>query len=267
VIHLNIAELSLTQTFGELAASATRLGMQSCWSIPIISSSQQPLGLLLVLSPRAGEATAQEKMLLEAGSRTAAIAIEHRYLTDLLAFQAGHDSLTRLPNRSSFEARLQDAIAHAGEHSEQLALFYVDLDRFKEVNDTFGHCGGDALLRQAAARLRRCIRHTDMLARIGGDEFSLLLTGLRDTSEANRLAEVILHAFQSPFTISGWPVHVTSSIGISFYPGDGLDAPTLQRNSDTAMYRVKNTGKNSFRCYAGDGQPGAELVASSERVQ
>ena len=267
VSHLNITGLSGNQIFGEFAAAAARLGMESCWSIPIISSSRQSLGLLLVFSPRAGESTPQEKMLLEAASRTAAIAIEHRYLTDLLAFQAGHDSLTRLPNRSSFEARLQDAIAHASKHGEQLALFYVDLDRFKDVNDTFGHCGGDALLRQVATRLRRCIRHTDMLARIGGDEFSLLLAGLRDTSEANRLAEVILRAFQTPFTIAGWPVHVTSSIGISFYPEDGLDAPTLQRNSDTAMYRVKKTGKNSFRCFAGDSYSGAELVASSERMQ
>jgi len=267
VSHRTLAELSGVRNFAEFAAAATRLGMEACWSIPIVSSSQQPLGLLLVFSPRAGEATPQEKLLLEAGSRTAAIAIEHRYLTDLLAFQAGHDSLTRLPNRSSFDARLQDAIAHASGHDEQLALFYVDLDQFKEVNDTFGHCGGDALLRQVAARLRSCVRHTDMLARIGGDEFSVLLTGLRDTAAANRIAEAILRAFHSPFDIAGWEVHVTSSIGISFYPQDGLDAPTLQRNSDTAMYRVKNTGKNSFRCYSGDHGAGAELAASSDRLQ
>lgn len=109
-------------------------------------------------------------------------------------------------------------------------------------------------------RLRLSIRRTDTLARIGGDEFSLLLTGLRDAAEANRLAEAILLAFHSPFDIGGWQVHITPSIGISFYPRDGLDAPTLQRNSDTAMYRVKNTGKNSFRCYGGDGQTGTELV-------
>jgi diguanylate cyclase (GGDEF)-like protein len=191
-------------------------------------------------------------MLLEAASRKGALAIEHQYMTDLLAFQAGHDCLTRLPNRSSFEARLQDAIVQANERGEQLALFFVDLDRLKDVNDTCGHCGGDELLRQVAVRLRRCTRHTDMLARVGGDEFSLLLTALGETSEAGRLAEVILRAFHAPFDVGGWQVHVTPSIGISFYPRDGLDAPTLQRKSDTAMYRVKNSGKNSFWCYAKD---------------
>jgi diguanylate cyclase (GGDEF)-like protein/PAS domain S-box-containing protein len=252
ITRFHLQDVSNSQVFGEVAAAAKHLGIESCWSIPILSSSQQPLGLLLTFSPCAAEVAPHEQRLLEAASRISALAIEHRYLTDLLAFQASHDSLTRLPNRSTFESRLQDAIALANQRGEQLALFFVDLDRFKEVNDTFGHSRGDELLRQVAGRLRRCIRHTDLLARIGGDEFSLLLSGVRDASEANRLAEGILRAFHSPFEISGWQIQITASIGISFYPRDGLDAPTLQRNSDTAMYSVKNTGKNSFRCYAAD---------------
>jgi diguanylate cyclase (GGDEF)-like protein/PAS domain S-box-containing protein len=263
VTSLNLPELSGSRDFVAVAAAARQLGMESCWSIPILSSSQQPLGLLLTFSPRAAESAPPDQKLLEAASRISALAIEHRYLTDLLAFQASHDSLTRLPNRSTFESTLQDAIAHANQYGEELALFFVDLDRFKVVNDTFGHSRGDELLRQVAARLRCCIRHTDLLARIGGDEFSLLLSGVRDPSEANRLAEGILHAFQSPFEIAGWQIHVTASIGISFYPRDGLDAPTLQRNSDTAMYRVKNTGKNSFGCYAGDAYPAVVRTSSS----
>jgi diguanylate cyclase (GGDEF)-like protein len=252
VSKFDLADLSGSLNFGEVAAAAQHLGMKSSWSIPITSSAQQPLGLLLTFSPHTDEPAPQEHKMLEASSRISALAIEHRYLTDLLAFQASHDCLTRLPNRSTFEMRLQEALAQADRQGEQLALFYVDLDRFKDVNDTFGHSGGDELLRQVAARLRRCVRHTDVLARIGGDEFSFLLSGVRDPAEANRLAEGILRAFDSPFDISGWPIQVTASIGISFYPRDGLDAPTLQRNSDTAMYRVKNTGKNSFGCYAVD---------------
>ena len=265
VSHLNILELAGKPAAGAFAATATKLGFKSCWSIPIVSSSENLLGMLLVFTPRMAEATAQDRQLLESASRVAAVGIENRYLTDLLAFQASHDSLTRLPNRNSFEARLEVAISHAHEHGEQLAVFYVDLDRFKEVNDTFGHGGEDELLRQVAVRLRRCLRQTDMLARIGGDEFSLLLPGLCDAAEASRVAEGILQAFRAPFDIGGCEVTITSSIGISFYPKDGLDATTLQRNSDTAMYRVKNTGKNSFRCFAGDARSRAERRVSSGR--
>ena len=261
VNHSLIPELAAKPASARVAAAATLMGVQSCWSIPILSSSQSPLGMLLVFSPRAAEPTVQEKRLLEAGGRLAAIAIEHRYMTDLLNFQASHDGLTRLPNRSTFETRLEEAIARARAHYEVLAVLYVDLDRFKEVNDTFGHSGGDELLRQVAVRLRGCIRHTDLLARIGGDEFSLLLPGLCETAEANRVAEAILDAFHLPFDIAGARVSVTSSIGISFYPKDGLDATTLQRNSDSAMYRVKNAGKNSFRCFTPESRTRAERKA------
>jgi diguanylate cyclase (GGDEF)-like protein/PAS domain S-box-containing protein len=266
VTHHAVVELSEGDRYRDLATAASRLGLQSCWSLPILSSEQKPLGLLLVFSQHTAEPTFQEQKMLEASSRISALAIEHRYLTDLLAFQASHDCLTRLPNRSSFEAKVQDAIVEARERCEQLALFYVDLDRFKDVNDTFGHSGGDELLRQVASRLRRCIRHTDTLSRIGGDEFAVLLTGLRDNSEAKVLAEIILRAFHVPFEIAGWQIHVTPSIGISFYPDDGVDAPTLQRNSDTAMYLVKNAGKNNFRCYASDDRACAGLVGSAGRA-
>ena len=193
------------------------------------------------------------------------VAIENRHLTDLLAFQASHDCLTRLPNRSIRPTAGGRHFA-AGAKPEELAVLFVDLDRFKEVNDTFGHSGGDELLRQVAVRLRHCMGRADMLARIGGDEFSLLLPGLHDAAEASRVAADILRAFHSPFDIGGREVCMTASIGISFYPQDGLDASTLQRNSDTAMYRAKNTGKNNFRCYAGDHCARADRVATGPLV-
>jgi diguanylate cyclase (GGDEF)-like protein len=266
ITQVDISELASWPSFAPLSEQASRIGIQSCWSIPIISSSQNALGLLLVFSPRKAKTTSHERQLLEAGSRLAAIAIEHRYLSELLAFQASHDSLTRLPNRSTFETRLEAAISKASQNNEQLAVIYVDLDRFKQVNDTFGHAVGDELLRQVSARLRRCVRHSDTVARIGGDEFSLLLPGLRDGCEANRVAESILQTFDSPFEIRGVEMSVTCSIGISLYPADGLDAATLQRNSDTAMYRVKKNGRNSFRCYTAELRPVDEPMISSEKV-
>jgi diguanylate cyclase (GGDEF)-like protein/PAS domain S-box-containing protein len=251
VSHSSTAELAGRTGAAAFARVAEEMGFRGCWSVPMISSSRNPLGMLLVLSPQETAPTLQESQLMQGGSRIAAIASEHRLMTDLLAFQASHDCLTRLPNRSTFETRLEEAILRAGGCDEQLAVFYVDLDRFKEVNDTLGHSGGDELLRQVAVRLGKCIRHSDVLSRIGGDEFSLLVEGLHDRVEADRVAEAILRVFRTPFDIGGVKVSMTASIGISFYPEDGRDATTLQRHSDSAMYGVKNAGKNSFRCYAG----------------
>jgi diguanylate cyclase (GGDEF)-like protein/PAS domain S-box-containing protein len=262
----SLTELAGSATSAALAEKAAGLGMRSCWSIPILSSSRNALGVLVVFSALSTEPAAPEIQLLEAASRLAAIAIEHRFMTDLLAFQAGHDSLTRLPNRGTFESRLESAIAQVKLDGDELAVFFVDLDRFKQVNDTFGHGGGDELLRQVAGRLRGCIRHGDTIARVGGDEFSLLLPGLGEPDEANRVAEAILQAFRRPFEIGGVEVGVTASIGISIYPRDGLDATTLQRHSDTAMYRVKNSGKNNFRCYASESRGRADKRRSAERV-
>ena len=261
-----VPQLAESATSATVAEAASRMGLKSCWSIPIVSSARSALGVLLVLSPRGSEPAPSEIQLLEAASRLAAIAIEHRFMTDLLAFQAGHDSLTRLPNRCTFESRLESAISQAKVDGQELAVFFVDLDRFKFVNDTFGHSGGDDLLRQVSGRLRRCIRHGDTIARVGGDEFSLLLPGLGNTVEANRVAENILRAFHKPFDIGGSEVPITASIGISVYPKDGLDAATLQRNSDTAMYRVKNSGKNNFRCYTPQPRGRPDRRRSAERV-
>ncbi|HEY3837520.1 MAG TPA: diguanylate cyclase [Bryobacteraceae bacterium] len=235
-------------------SAANELGMRSCWSEPIVSASRNPLGSLLVFSPSHAEPTAPQKQLLQAASRLAAIAIEHRHMTDLLAFQAGHDALTRLPNRATFERLLEEAIGEARELNQQLAVFFVDLDRFKQVNDTLGHSGGDELLRQVGVRLRRCLRRGDLVARIGGDEFSVMLPRLREANDASRVAEALVRAFREPFLVDGSEVFITSSIGISIFPRDGQDATTLQRNSDSAMYRVKNNGKDGFHSYSEDGR-------------
>lgn len=262
----SLTDLSGNIASAVLAETATRLGMRSCWSIPIVSSARNGLGVLVVFSPRSDEPAPAEIQMLEAASRLAAIAIEHRFMTNLLAFQAGHDSLTRLPNRSTFETRLESAIEQVKVNGQELAVFFVDLDQFKQVNDTFGHSGGDELLQQVAGRLRHCIRNGDTIARVGGDEFSLLLPGLGDPAEANRVAEAILQAFHKPFEIGGVEVEVTASIGISLYPRDGLDATALQRHSDTAMYRVKNSGKDNFRCYTPESRGRPERGISAERV-
>jgi diguanylate cyclase (GGDEF)-like protein len=187
--------------------------------------------------------------LLQMTSGSAAIAIEQRLLTDQLAYQAHHDTLTELPNRLLFQERLRQAILEARRSKTMVALLYVDLDRFKLINDTLGHASGDALLQQVARRLKSSLREADTLARMSGDEFTIIATGLRNPLHASVVAEAVLKALRSPFEMENQELFVTASIGISVYPQDALDAETLQRNSDNAMYRAKSAGKNRFEYF------------------
>lgn len=163
---------------------------------------------------------------------------------------AHHDSLTGLPNRMLFAEMLQNAIARTAQRKEFLGLFFLDLDRFKIVNDTFGHGAGDALLRAVAVRLRGCVRDTDVVARLGGDEFTIILEGLSHSDDFARSAEKVLNAFNSPIILAGHELIVTASIGISVYPKDASDAESMLINSDTALHAAKAQGKNCYRHYA-----------------
>jgi diguanylate cyclase (GGDEF)-like protein len=163
--------------------------------------------------------------------------------------QAHTDSLTCLPNRSLFEDRLERALAAAERKERQLAVLFIDLDKFKEVNDTLGHAAGDILLQQAATRLSACLREMDTVSRLGGDEFTVLLPELEDAADADSVAQKIAEAIARPFDINGKPVTVTCSVGIALYPDDADEAGTLVRHADLAMYTAKQAGHNCFRRY------------------
>ncbi|AEB10784.1 bifunctional diguanylate cyclase/phosphodiesterase [Marinithermus hydrothermalis] len=163
---------------------------------------------------------------------------------------AYYDPLTQLANRRFLQERAQQAITHARRYGESLALLYLDLDRFKQVNDSLGHEAGDELLAQVAARLRRFVRESDTLARLGGDEFVLLLTEAGQ-EEASRSAERLVKALRQPFSVRGHTVSVEVSIGIALYPQDGSTFETLMRRADAAMYRAKNEHRG-FQFYAPD---------------
>jgi diguanylate cyclase (GGDEF)-like protein len=145
--------------------------------------------------------------------------------------------------------RLETALDRARTNTYRLGLLWIDLDRFQEINDTLGHGIGDILLRQAAQRLSLCCRGIDTLARIGGDEFALLLPRIAERATAEILADSILTSLRAPFQIEGYELYVTASIGICIYPDDGFDSATLQRHADRAMYRAKTCGRNGYRCY------------------
>ena len=167
-----------------------------------------------------------------------------------LTFFANHDTLTGLPNRAMFGQRLTQALARAQRSVRMIAVLFVDLDRFKVINDTLGHDAGDQLLQQAAARLRACLREGDTIARQGGDEFVVLVEDMADVAQATGVAQKIIDNVAQPYVLAGQECHVTASVGVSVFPDDALDVATLLTNADLAMYRAKEAGKNNFQFYA-----------------
>jgi diguanylate cyclase (GGDEF)-like protein len=162
---------------------------------------------------------------------------------------AYHDPLTGLPNRGLFMDRLAHALTQASRHRYKLAVLFVDLDRFKEINDSLGHSAGDALLRTASRRIRECVRSADTVARFGGDEFVIILHIIGRVEDAGRVAQKVIEALRDPFDINGHELVVTSSVGVAIYPIDGEDAERLVRNADTAMYRAKQQGRDGYQLY------------------
>ncbi|MEN3277668.1 MAG: hypothetical protein V7631_3458 [Massilia sp.] len=168
---------------------------------------------------------------------------------EVISYQAYHDILTDLPNRILFKDRLGLAVIQAKRKQTELAVMFIDLDRFKLVNDTLGHVKGDELLQKAARRLKDCLRKGDTLARQGGDEFTIVLPELRDRDDARIIADKFLESLQRPFDLDGHEVHISASIGIAIYPGDGESIDELLRHADIAMYQVKALGKNGHSFY------------------
>ncbi len=163
---------------------------------------------------------------------------------------ATRDALTGLPNRLLLGDRLQQGLVNAKRQGELLAIMFIDLDRFKQINDSLGHDVGDMLLGEVAARIEATLRRGDTLARIGGDEFVVVLEGLKHAEDAGQVAQKIISSMSDNFSIGGSMLNSTASVGISVFPDDGTDAPTLMRNADTAMYFAKESGRNCYRFFA-----------------
>lgn len=175
---------------------------------------------------------------------------ERRRAEAMIRHMAFYDALTCLPNRVLFDEYLHNALALAKRHDRQLAVLFVDLDRFKLINDTLGHHAGDLLLQEVAQRLTSCVRDGDVVARMGGDEFTILLPEIEGLDDAAEVAQRLLQTLSPPFVISGNELFVSASIGVSLYPSDGEDAETLLKHADTAMYRAKDQGRNGHQFYA-----------------
>jgi diguanylate cyclase (GGDEF)-like protein/PAS domain S-box-containing protein len=177
---------------------------------------------------------------------------ERKRAEELISFQAYHDQLTHLPNRILFLDRLGVALVSARRNRRLVGLLFIDLDRFKLVNDTLGHAEGDQLLKGVAARLQACLRRSDTLARMGGDEFTILLPELAQPEDAAVIAEKVIEELRRPLDVAGHEIRPTASIGLALYPVDGEDPDTLIKHADIAMYHVKAAGKNNYAFFSSD---------------
>jgi diguanylate cyclase (GGDEF)-like protein/PAS domain S-box-containing protein len=187
-------------------------------------------------------------------------------MTLRLAHLAQHDALTDLPNRMLLNDRMNQAIALAQRHNASLALLYMDLDRFKQINDSLGHLIGDRLLQSVALRLSECVRATDTVGRLGGDEFVVLLSEVAHAQDAAVCADKLLQAVRLPYVMDEHEIHITASVGIVIYPGDGAEVEALLQNADSALYEAKGRGRNNYQFYRPEFNSGAIERQSIERA-
>jgi diguanylate cyclase (GGDEF)-like protein/PAS domain S-box-containing protein len=230
----------------ELQPIAAAQGMQCCWAMGIKGTDEVPLGLLTIFSQEMRRPTASEIATFDMAGKLATICIEHHNTTRQLAHLVRHDPLTALPNRIMFEDRLQQGMSISRRSGKLTGLMLIDIDHFKSINDTLGHDAGDHLLQQFAQRMRSRLRDTDTMARIGGDEFAIVLPEMNSAEDSQIVAKKLLDSLAEPFGLSERQMLVTASIGIAVFPRDCEDSVTLQKKADMALYRVKERGRNGF---------------------
>lgn len=217
------------------------------WLAAPLETQHGIIGALLVKSdPDCPHYDDRDRELLQFVSTQVAAAIERKQLYDRLKSMAQYDQLTQIPNRMLLQERLLQALERAKSSKGRLALLYLDLDKFKQVNDTLGHAAGDLLLQEVAHRLKQCVRETDTVARIGGDEFVVLLDRVNNSDDAGKVADKICKALNVPMVLKGHDWQIQPSIGIANYPEDATDLAQLFRHADEAMYSAKKSGGNRF---------------------
>ena len=263
LLGLNLSDIDLDQSISELRYLRDEIHARA--PVALESRHKRKNGQVFPVEIRIGPIDIDGQRYLLSLVRDVT---ERKELQDHIQHLAYHDVLTELPNRAMFNRHLNHAIAHAQRYHKGLAVLFIDLDRFKNINDTLGHDAGDRLLKEMARRISQCLRVSDvvarteksgdkhaeksgdMVARLGGDEFVVLIEEVTDTARVSHIARKLLSALVKEFPLEGQLIHVTASIGISTFPEDGRNEFSLMKHADIAMYRAKDRGKNTFQFYS-----------------
>jgi diguanylate cyclase (GGDEF)-like protein/PAS domain S-box-containing protein len=234
---------------------AKALGLAFSAAYPILSGTAL-VGALLLMQPHPMAGKPPDAELVMLSVRMAGIALEQKSMAERLAHHSQHDTLTGLVNRFRLLQILDQQVANSGARAKTVAVLFIGLDRFKQINDTLGHGAGDELLMEVATRLRSCLGSGDSAARMGGDEFAVVLSNPASEAEAIEASSRFLEILRAPYRIAGRELFVTASIGISFYPGNGDSSAALLRSADLAMHQAKNKGTNAIECFVPYGHKG-----------
>jgi diguanylate cyclase (GGDEF)-like protein/PAS domain S-box-containing protein len=253
-----VADIAHDPLWKKLRDIALEQGLCACSSWPILGKDRSVLGTVSLYFSDIAHPTRQEIELFGICAELAAVAIESRQSSERIQRLAHYDGLTSLPNRFLFTEFLDQALRKAERHDRQFAVLFLDLDRFKEINDSYGHDAGDAVLKEIAYRLRSSLRQSDKIARMGGDEFYVLIEDLQHASDAADIAGKLLEEALRPIRFGDCECSLSASIGIAVYPQDGATKEVLLRHADHAMYEAKQDGKNGYRFFS-QGRPGVWL--------
>jgi len=245
-----VEDISTDPLWADYKDLALAHGLHACWSMPICDSHKEILGTFALYYSEPRKPEQSEIDNLEAAVNLAAIAIERCNIEEKLLQMAHYDMLTELPNRAMFMDRLKMGLAQARRRHQQFAILFVDLDRFKFINDTKGHEAGDRALKKVAQRLLACVREEDTVARLGGDEFTILLTNIHDRKDVEFIADKVIQTLSEPIILDNHEYSIGASIGISMYPENGTDADTLLGKADDAMYLAKRNGGSNCVFYS-----------------
>jgi diguanylate cyclase (GGDEF)-like protein len=241
--------------------SSLQSGVVASCAVPLTKNGQS-IGVILFFLSKSSAMNEEIIALLTRIGKNVSFALENFDRADeksqadqRIQFLATHDDLTRLPNRVMFNQLFEQSIRLARRDHHKCAVLFIDLDRFKVINDSLGHAAGDTLLIEMAKRLRACVRDSDVVARLGGDEFVVMLGNISDRDQAAAIARKILAALLSPIVLAGHECSTSGSVGIAVFPENGSDALTLTKNADIAMYLAKEEGKNDFRFFSSEIKP------------